>query len=84
MKLFLLALLERATPLEGTELTPPTVCPVACSGTQLGHCYIPFSPLLVPRTRVLPMGLSLIIGNGGWSILCNAVWRTTDTSQASQ
>lgn len=51
---FLLALLEKATPLEGTELTPSTVCPVACSDIQPGHFYIPFSPLLVPRTHVLP------------------------------
>lgn len=34
MKLFLLALLKTAIPLEGIELTPLAVCSIACSGLQ--------------------------------------------------
>lgn len=86
MKIVLLALLERATLLEGAELTPPspaTVSPVARSGAHLAIFISSLSPLLVPRTHVLSMVLNLIIGSGGWSALCRARQRMKDASQAS-
>lgn len=50
MKLFLLALLEMTTPLEGIALAPLAVCPIACSSIQPNYSYILFSPLSVLRT----------------------------------